>query len=480
MPPRAVLAVCCVAQFMVVLDVSIVTVALPQMRTSLELSATGLQWVVNAYTLTFAGFLLLGGRAADLFGRRRVFLLGLALFTISSLTGGLAQSGGWLIAARALQGLGGAVLAPSTLSLLTTTFVEPQERHRALGAWAASAASGVAVGVLAGGILTDVLNWRWVLLVNIPIGTVLFVAALAAVTDSRTENAHRLDLPGAVTVTAALAVLVYGIVNTDTHAWGSPATIGALALAAVLAAIFVVIEARFADHPLVPLNVFRRRGLTTANVLAITIGAAQYGMYIFFSLYLQRVNGYSPLKTGMAFLPSALATTTAALFAARIVTRLGVRRQLMLGPLLTVAGIFWLSRLDAHANYAAHMLVPLLLAGFGFGLSTVPMTIAATAGVPAHQAGLASGLINTSRQVGGAIGLAAMATIATAAARHGHLPQTTGDLTTGYDRVFLVAALTLLAGAILAAALLPSPRQQTATQAPTGTDRIGPLAGDEA
>jgi MFS family permease len=301
------------------------------------------------------------------------------------------------------------------------------------------------------GVLTDLLNWRWVLFVNVPIGTLLLVGAFATVAEWRPAHAGRkLDLPGAITITGGLTALVYGIVNTDRHSWGSTATILVLALAVALLMLFVVIEARFAAQPLVPLSVFRRPAISAANAVAVTYGAGQYGLYIFFSLYLQQVNHYSPLKTGLAFLPSALATTTAALFAARIVIRFGVRRQLVLGLALTVAGVLWLSQLDAGGSYAADMLAPMILAGLGFGTAGVPMTMAATASMPAHEAGLASGLINTSRQVGGSVGLAAMATVAAAAAH----PATASRLTTGYDRAFLISAATLFVGATLAA-LLP-------------------------
>ena len=390
------LAVCCIAQFMVVLDVSIVNVALPQMRSDLDLSTTGQQWIINAYTLTFAGFLLLGGRAADLFGRRRVFLLGLALFTACSLLGGLAQTGGELIAARVVQGIGAAILAPATLSLLTTTFAEPAARRRALGAWSATAASGGAAGVLAGGLLTDLLDWRWVLFVNVPIGAALIAAAVVSLTESRAVQRPSLDLAGAVTVTGGLALLVYGIVSTDTHSWGSPETLGTLLGGAALLAVFLVIECRVA-HPLVPLRVFRLRSVAAANGIAVTIGAALFGMFFFLSLYLQQVNGYSPLRAGFAFLPAALATLIGSILGTRIVTRLGTRRSSS-SARTTAAAVAWLAQLSAGDGYFVHVFGPLTLAGIGLGLSFVPMTIAATADVPTHQAGLASGLLNTTRQ----------------------------------------------------------------------------------
>jgi EmrB/QacA subfamily drug resistance transporter len=456
-PTWAVLAVCCIAQFMVVLDVSIVNVALPQMKADLGLTTTGQQWVVNAYTLTFAGFLMLGGRAADLFGRRRVFLLGLGLFTVCSLIGGLAQNGTWLVTARAAQGVGGAILAPATLSLLTSRFTDPQERRKALGAWSATAASGAAIGVLLGGILTDLLDWRWVLIVNVPIGILLLAGASIALTESRSESPSRsLDIPGALTITGGLAVIVYGIVSTDTHAWGSVFTIVTLAIGVALLGLFVAIEARFSSNPLVPLSVFRRRSLVAANGIAITIGVALFGVYFFLSLYLQQVDGYSPLKAGVAFFPAGVFTLLGALTGTRIVNRLGPRRQLVLGPGLTAIGLIWLAQTSAGAPYFSHVFGPLVLLGVGLGISFVPMTIAATAGMPPHQAGLASGLINTTRQVGGAVGLAALATAASSVSSHHGPGRHALDvaLTNGYDRAFAIGAGALVVGALLAL-LLP-------------------------
>jgi EmrB/QacA subfamily drug resistance transporter len=449
-PTWAVLAVCCAAQFMVVLDVTIVNVALPKMRSGLGLSATGQQWVINAYTLTFAGFLLLGGRAADLFGRRRVFMLGLGLFTVCSLLGGLAQNGATLIAARTLQGVGGAILAPATLSLITTTFTDPARRRRALGAWSATAASGAAAGVFTGGVLTDLLDWRWVLFVNVPIGAVLMAAAALSLTESRSETRPSLDIAGAVTVTGGLALLVYGIVSTDSHSWGSTVTILTLVGGAALLAAFVVVESRIAEHPLVPLRVFRRRSISAANGIAVTIGAALFGLYFFLSLFLQQTNGYSPLKAGSAFLPAALSTMVGALTGTRLVARLGARRQLVIGPLLAAGGLLWLSQLSAGDGYLAHVFGPLVLAGVGLGLAFVPMTIAATADVPIHEAGLASGLINTTRQIGGAVGLAVMATVAAGAS----------SAIAGYDRAFAISAAALVIGAALALFLPAKPKPE--------------------
>lgn len=468
-PGWAVLAVCCVAQFMVVLDVSIVNVALPQMRTSLHLSATGQQWVINAYTLTFAGLLLLGGRAGDLIGRRKVFLLGLGLFTGFSLLGGLAQSGGWLIAARALQGAGAAALAPATLSLLTTTFPDPNGRRRALGAWSATAASGAAVGVLAGGVLTGLLDWRWVLFVNVPIGVALLAGAAWALSESQVDGAARhLDVPGAVTVTAGLAVLVYGIVSTDTHPWASARTIGVLAVGVALLGAFVLIEARLSEHPLVPLGVFRRRSLSAANGVAVALGAAPFCLFFFLSLYLQQINGYTPLRAGLAFLPIGLSSLIAARSAAPLVARLGVRRQLVIGLLLFAGGLAWMAQLTPGDGYWSSVFLPELLAGIGLGISLVPMTLGATAGVPPHQAGLASGLLNTTRQVGGAVGLAAMATAAAAVHTHStaHYAEAAA-LTSGYDLAFAITAGVLVAGALVAL-LLPAQLGTARADVPVG------------
>lgn len=478
-PTWAVLAICCMAQFMVVLDVSIVNVALPQMRHELHLSVAGQQWVVNAYTLTFAGFLLLGGRAADLFGRRRVFMIGLGVFTFCSLIGGLAGSGGMLIGARAAQGIGGAVLAPATLSLLTTRFTEADERRKALGAWSATAASGAAIGVLLGGVLTSILDWRWVLFVNVPIGAALLIGAAVALTESKADGVKRsLDLPGAVTVTAGLALTVYAIVGTDTHPWSSAQTIVTLALGLAILAIFVVIEARIAAEPLVPLGVFRRRSLSAANGFGLTIGAALFGTYFFLALFLQQIDGYSPLVNGLATLPSALGTLAATRVGTRLVRTLGPRRQLVIGPLVAAGGLFWLSNLHPGQGYAAHILAPVVLIGIGFGLSFVPMVLAATAGLPPHQAGLASGLINTTRQIGGAIGLAALATVASnLAAHHGAgAVATRVALARGYDRAFLLSAAVLVVGAAVALLL---PRQPAAARVSgPGPGAPGPAAVD--
>ena len=469
LPRGAVLAVASIAQFMVVLDVTIINVALPQMRTALHMSTSGQQWVINAYALTFAGFLMLGGRAADVFGRRRVFIIGLAAFTLFSLLGGFAQSGAELIAARAAQGIGGAILAPASLSLLTATFTEHHERRRALGVWSATAASGAAGGLFLGGLLTDLLGWRWVLFVNVPIGIALMAGSLLSLSES-TEGLpnRRLDLGGAVTVTAGMALVVFGIVSTDSYAWSSARTVATLITGAAVLVSFVVIEGRFASNPIVPLRTFHLRTLTLANVQSTVVGAVVFGCYFFLSLYLQDVKYYSPLRAGLAFLPMGLTTFGGALAASRLVRRLGIRLQLVIAPLVTAAAVFWLSRLTADSSYPGSLLVPLLLVGASIGVTFVPLTMAATMGVPPAESGLASGLLNTSRQVGGALGLAVLATIATAATRRaaGQGAPHLAALTQGYTRGFLVIAALSVLGAVCAAFL--------------GTSTPGQGAGGEA
>jgi EmrB/QacA subfamily drug resistance transporter len=450
-PSWAVLAIACAAQFMVVLDISIVNVALPKIGQSLSMNQNELQWVVNAYALTFAGFLLLGGRAGDLFGRKRIFLLGLTVFVAASLVGGFAQNGTMLEIARAAQGLGGAILAPSTLSLLTTTYTEQRERARALGLWSATAGSGGAFGVMAGGILTDELSWRWILFVNVPIGAVLFAAAWVSLKESRGQlrTIRALDIPGTITVTGGLAVLVYGIVSTDQHAWGSARTLVTLAIAIVLLGAFVAIE-RYTSQPLVPLRIFKMRALSSANGIAVTVGALMFSLFFFLSLYMQDVLHFSALKTGFAFVPGALAIIIGAQTASRLVSKVGPRRIIVAGTVCAAIGMWWLSRLPATGNYYAHVLPPLLLVSLGLGLSIVPVTVAATMGVDRKEAGLASGLVNTTRQVGGALGLAALATIATDRSKG---LRTAVALSSGFDRAFLVGGFIAVVGALLALTL---------------------------
>jgi EmrB/QacA subfamily drug resistance transporter len=457
---------------MVVLDVSIVNVALPDIGRSLDYSPTGLQWVVNAYVLTFAGFLLLGGRAADLFGRRRVFLVGLGLFTLASLLGGFAQNSAELTAARAAQGFGGAVLSPATLTIIMTTFTEGHKRHRALGAWSAVAGAGGALGVILGGVLTSYLSWRWVLFVNVPIGVVAAIAARRYLTESRRPDASRdLDVTGALLATAGLAVLVYGIVGTDVHPWGSGRTIGLLAVGIALLGIFVLTQAKMAAAPLMPLSLFRSRFVSGANAVMLLVGVFFFSMWYFLSLFLQNVNDFGPLKTGLLFLPMSAGIIVGAQTSSRVIGRVGPRALLIAGTLLAAIGFGWLSQLSSTSSYSGGMLVPTLLITFAIGLSFTPLATAATTGVHWSQAGLASGVLNTSRQVGGSIGLAVLATIATA--RTNSLPGGrligTGAayrsaLASGYDRAFTVGAVVAVA-ALLMTFVIPARPKPAAGEA---------------
>ncbi|HWC86397.1 MAG TPA: MFS transporter [Solirubrobacteraceae bacterium] len=461
--PRAknlALLLLAMTQFVIVIDASIVNVALPSIGSHLHFSRDDLSWVVNAYTLTFGGFLLLGGRMADLLGRRRMFMLGLVLFSLASLGGGLAQSEGWLIAARAIQGLGGAIVSPAALSILTNTFSEGAERNRALGIWGAVAGAGGAVGVLLGGILTSGLNWRWVLFVNVPIGIAAASLAPRTLPESRSgEQGQAFDIPGAVTVTAGLALLVYGVVQAVNDGWGSTATILRLAGAAVLIALFLVIELR-ARHPLMPFSIFRLRTLRGANLVGLLIGMALFSMFFFISLYLQDVLGYSAIKTGVSYLPLAVGIIISAGGASVLVTRIGFKPVLIFGLLLIAGGLVWYAQVRAPGgSYLDDVLGPSLLAAFGLGFAFVPVTIAAVTGIRPDEAGLASGLINTSQQVGGALGLAILATVAnsrTQSLLHAGVHNPSIALTKGFDRAFLVGAGFAVAGAILTAVLISS------------------------
>jgi EmrB/QacA subfamily drug resistance transporter len=457
--PRATLLLACLAQFMVILDVSVVNVALPAIRHGLHFTEVDLQWVVNAYTVTFAGFLLLGGRAADLLGRRRVFVAGLLLFGLASLAGGLADSRTLLIAARAVQGLGGAVIAPASLSILTTTFSEGAARNRAVGIWGAMGGAGGAAGVLLGGVLTDTLGWRWILFINVPIAIVAAVAAQRMLIEGRNpKRAANFDLPGALAATLGLSLLVLGIVRTDQTGWGSVPTLGLIFGGVALLAVFLLIEGRFASAPLMPLRIYRSRTLSASNVIVLLIGGATFGMWFFVSLYLQEVLNYSPIKAGLAFLPMTLCIVAGSMFASRIVGRTGAKPLLVIGMVLLTAGMAMFTGLSAHGTYLSDMLVPSLLVAIGMGLALVPATISAVAGVSPAEAGLASGLVNTSRLFGGALGLAILAAIATARTnRDLHHAGVTAHaaLTSGFQLAFVVAAGFALVGGVVAIFGLP-------------------------
>jgi EmrB/QacA subfamily drug resistance transporter len=450
-----VLAVTCAGQFMVVLDVSVVNVALPAMRRSLGFDTVGLQWVVTAYALTFAGFLLLGGRLADLYGRKRIFLLGLALFSVSSLVGGLSATPGMLIAARAVQGLGAAVLAPATLTILTTTFSGTAERTRALAAWAATGAAGGAAGSLIGGVLTDYLSWRWILLINVPIGAVVIVLATYVITEGTGPTGRRLDVPGAVLATGSLTAIVYGIVQTQTRGWGDPQTLGSLAGGFLALGAFLLVEGRVAKAPLMPLRLFRSRGVSVGNFVILLLGASFIPMWYFLSLYMQNVLHYSPLKAGLGFLPHTLAIIAGARLAPYVLPRVGARLLIAVGAVSAAAGFLWQAQLSPTGTYVSELLGPALLMCAGVGLMMTSVTTTVTSGADRSDAGIASGLMNAMRQVGGSLGLAVLATLT---GRHGTSP---AALTSGYSHAFLaIAAFLALVAAVSPA--LPAKAAATA------------------
>jgi EmrB/QacA subfamily drug resistance transporter len=456
---RATLLLSCLAQFMVILDVSVVNVALPAIRSGLHFTEADLQWVVNAYTVTFAGFLLLGGRAADLLGRRRVFVAGLLLFALASLAGGVADSQAVLIAARAVQGLGGAVIAPASLSILTTTFAEGPARNRAVGIWGAMGGAGGAAGVLLGGVLTDLLSWRWILFINVPIGLLAAVTAQRLITESRSAGRTRdFDLRGALAATIGLSLLVLGIVRTDQTGWGDSQTLILIAAGVALLAAFVVIEGRFARAPLMPLRIYASRTLSAANVVVLLVGGSSFGMWFFVSLYLQQVRGYSPIRAGLAFLPMTLCIVAGSTLASRVVGRVGAKPLLVAGMVSLTLGLAWFTGISPHGTYVGSMLFPSLLTAAGIGLAFVPATISAVSGVAPAEAGLASGLVNTARLVGGALGLAILAAIAAARTNSDlHHAGTTAHaaLTSGFQLAFVVSAAFSLVGALVAAFGLP-------------------------
>jgi EmrB/QacA subfamily drug resistance transporter len=427
----------CSAQFVVVLDASIVNVALPTIGEALDFTESSLPWVVNAYVLTFGGFLLLGGRLADLLGRRRVFMFGLVLFAIASLFGGLASDSGQLVAARALQGLGAAILSPAALSIVATTFKDGAERNKALGIWGAVAGSGGAAGVLLGGVLTDSLGWEWVLWVNVPIGIAAAAIAPTLIAESRNEDEVRhFDFAGAATITLGLSALVFALLDAEDAGWGSAQTIGILAAAALLLIAFVLIERR-SRAPLVPFSIFRVRTITGANVVGILVGASLFSMFFFISLYMQQVLGYSAIKAGLSYLPLAVSIILSAGIASSLVTKVGFKPILATGMVLIAAGLLWFSQISPDGTFLADILGPSLLAAVGLGFAFVPVTIAAVSGIQDREQGLASGLINTSQQVGGALGLAILAAIANSEIGTSRDPVV---LTDGFASAFLVGA----------------------------------------
>ena len=450
------LALVCVAFFMTILDVSIVNVALPSIGTELHFSQESLQWVITAYAITFGGFLLLGGRAADLLGRRSVFMVGVALFTIASLACGLASSESFLIAARAVQGLGAAIISPATLSIITTAFDEGAERNKALGIWGAMGGSGAAVGVLAGGVLTKYLGWEWIFFVNVPVGVLVLLLAPRVVRETRVEGARRrYDPLGAVTVTSGLALLVYTISKAPDVGWGSARTIVLLAVSAALLAVFLAWEAWTRD-PLMPLRIFRIRTVTGANVVGALLAAVVYSNFFVLTLYVQQVLHYSALKAGLTFLATAGTVILWAGLAQALVTRIGPKWVMAAGLALTGGAMLWYAQIPVHGSYASDLLPGYLMMGFGLAFSFIPVSIAALAGVEQHQSGLASGLLNTSQQIGGAIGVAVASTIATSHAStllaDGVAPPEA--FTSGFRWAFWTLAAVAAAGVLAAVTLI--------------------------
>jgi len=449
-----VLVLVCLAQFMVVLDATIVNVALPSIQVDLHLSEANLQWIVNAYSLFFGGFLLLGGRAGDLIGRKRLFLAGLVVFTVASLLNGLAVNEGMLIGCRALQGLGAAFISPAALSIISTTFEEGADRARALGVWAAIAIGGAAFGLVMGGVLTQLFSWPWIFFVNVPVGVVAFVLSLRLVPESRDEHAHRsFDVAGAVSVTGGLMSLVYAIVKAETAGWGSATTIGFFALSAVLLASFVVIELR-SKAPLVRLSIFRVRSLLTANVVMFLVASGMFAMFFFNTLYIQRVLGYGPLEAGLAVLPFTAGVMVSAGLASQFAPRVGVRPVAALGMIVSAFGMLLLARLPVDGSYLVDVLPALVITSLGMGAVFMPLTLIATTGLEDEDQGLASGLFNTSQQIGGALGLAILSTLAASKTTSAGGATDPEALVTGFHWAFGGAAAFILLGLVTMLALL--------------------------
>jgi EmrB/QacA subfamily drug resistance transporter len=465
------LVVVAIAQLMVVLDATIVNVALPDIATSLHVtSSSDLSWVVTAYTLTFGGFLLLGGKIADRIGRRQVFMGGAILFAAASFLGGVSGNLGLLIAARALQGVGGALMSPAALSLLTVVFAEGEERNKALGIWSAITAGGAALGLILGGVLTEYASWRWVLFVNIPIAVLAVVGALRYVPESKDERAQGFDVPGAVLVTGGLMTLVYALVKGNDFGWGSGKTLGLLALAVVLIAGFAVVQVR-AQAPLVPFRLFKNRSVLGADLAALFIGAGIFAIFFFLILWMQQVNGYSPIKSGLAFLPMTVVIGAGAGIGSTFLGRVGPRPMLITGPLLAGAGLFTLGlRLQPDSTYLGTVLPSLVFVALGMGLTFVALTSSAIAGVPHEDAGIASALLNAGQQVGGALGLAILTAVSTARTTN-LLSGSTGKpsvaavndaLVSGWGAGFLVGGTLLASAAVIAGSLVKVSKEDAA------------------
>ncbi|MDA8047832.1 MAG: MFS transporter [Actinomycetota bacterium] len=474
--PGLALMVISFAQLMVILDATIVNVALPTIHASLHFSASNLEWLITAYSLTFGGFLLFGGRTGDLYGKRRMFMAGIAVFAGSSLLGGLATDQTWLIITRGLQGLGGAVASPTALSLIAINFAEGSERNRAMGVYSAMSGAGGAIGLLLGGLLTTYVSWRWIFFVNVPIGALGLVMAPRVLVESQ-PSPGRLDTPGALSATAGMLSLVYGLTNASKHSWGSLGTALPLVMAALLLASFVVIETR-SPAPLIPLRIFGSRNRTGAYLMMLLLGLAVFSMFFFLTQYLQNIHHYSAVRAGLAFLPMSGGIMVAAIATSRILTRTGIRIPLIVGPALALAGLIWLSFLGVSSGYSG-VILPLLLVAFGMGHTFVPLTVTAISGVAPAEAGAASALLNTGQQVGGALGLAVLGTIAISSARHfGEAARSAGRpvgpalanaaTTHGYTTAFEVAAGLMATAVVLSVVLIRAPAGGRADKAQAG------------
>ena len=458
-----VLVLVCIAQFMVILDATIVNVALPSIQHGLHFTASSLQWVVNAYTLIFGGFLLLGGRASDLLGRQRLFVAGVIVFTIASLINGIATSSGMLIGGRALQGLGAALVSPAALSIVTTTFAEGAERTKALGIWSSIAAGGGAVGLVLGGLLTETLSWRWVFFINLPIGIAAALLSLRYIRNTRAENEpDTADVAGAVTVTGGLLVLVYGIVKAQAYGWASGKTLGLGALALALLGAFVVIELR-SKAPLIRLGILRLRSLSASNIAMLFVASGLFAMFYFAGIYLQEIRHYGPLKAGLSFLPFTFGIVIGAVASQQLIRRIGIRAVVFIGLTLGSLGLLYFTQLTTHSTYLADVFPSVAVMSIGMGMTFVPLTLLATTNVDVEDAGLASGLFNTSQQVGGALGLAVLSTLATS--RTSHLLGTgvaqSSAMTSGYRVAFGVGAALLVAAVVVVALFI---RREDVTQ----------------
>ncbi|HEY5265291.1 MAG TPA: MFS transporter [Acidimicrobiales bacterium] len=455
------LAVICGAQLMIVLDATVVNVAIPTIHHALHFSRANLEWLITAYALTFGGLLLFGGRTGDLYGKRKMFMIGITIFAVSSLLGGFATNDVWLIITRGMQGVGGAIAAPTALSLIATNFAEGKERNRAMGVYAAMSGGGGAIGLLLGGILTSYVSWRWIFFINVPIAALVLFLAPRALNESQSTSGH-LDVPGAITATGGMLALVYGLSNASSHSWTSISTLVSLAASVVLLTAFGFVEQR-SKEPLMPMSIFKNRNRTASYAMMLVIGISMFSLFYFLTQYLQNVLGWSPVRTGVGFLPMTAGIIVAAGLSSRYIGRIGIRIPLLVGPAMATIGMLWISRITVTSTYL-DILGPLVVIALGMGFSFVPLTLTAVSGVKPHEAGLASALLNTMQQVGGALGLAILATIAIDATNsklhslHSATKLANDIATThGYTTAFLVSAAIAFFGLLISIAFIRVP-----------------------